>query len=355
MRHRPLVITVASSALAVVLVIALIKVAHVDVRRLLGLLAAARPLATAVLVLLAAFHILLAAEKWRLVEQRVVPGSELPRRLCFSLTAIGAAVGQIVPMQVATALSRSLGAHLATGSGAVRGALATVFEQMFDIVVVCLLGLLSAGCLWRGDAGWWGAGAVATFAVGFMLVPRVFGMMAAITELLAKLPTVLGARIGNLSRALARYGLFEARLARRLFVLSALRFVMLWLMTIVATHAVGLNISSVQIAAALPFVVLAMALAVTPGGVGVNEWTFVAALVAFGVDLETATQCALVNRLLVGFAVLMVGAVGAILTQLPYSPAVAPGALRLMSASVVFDFNATLDAPSADNRQKRGN
>ena len=80
-----------------------------------------------------------------------------------------------------------------------------------------------------------------------------------------------------------------------------------------------------QIAAALPFVVFAMALAVTPGGVGVNEWAFVAALVAFGVDFETATQCALVNRVLVGVAVLMVGALGAILAQVPRRHAVASG------------------------------
>src|SRR5690349_20980396 len=188
MRRRSFVVTVASSVLALALLIALIKTAQVDIGRLFGLLAAARPLPVAALVVLAALHILLAAEKWRLVEQRVAPGSELPRRLCFSLTAIGAAAGQIVPMQVATALTRSLGAHLATGSGAVRGALATVFEQMFDIVVVCLCALVSAYCVWRGDTGWWVVGAVATFATGFVLVPRLFGMMAAVTAHLAKAP-----------------------------------------------------------------------------------------------------------------------------------------------------------------------
>lgn len=354
MRHRSFVIVIASGVLALVLLTALFEFAQVDVRLLLGLLAAARPLPVAVLVPLTGLHILLAAEKWRLIEQRVAPGSELPRRLCFSLTAIGAAAGQVVPMQVATALARSLGAHLATGSGAVRGALATVFEQMFDIVVVCLCGLASVYCLWRGDLRWWGVGAVAMLATGFMLTPRMLGMMAAVTRCLAKAPIVLGARIGRLGRALADFGLFETRLTRRLFVLSTLRFVMLWLMTMATTHAVGLNISSVQIAAALPFVVLAMALAVTPGGVGINEWTFVGALVAFGVDLETATQCALINRLLVGIAVLMVGAAGVILAQLPHQPAVAPGALRPMSTSVSSDFNGTLGASGAGGHRKRG-
>src|SRR5262249_52979563 len=147
---------------------------------------------------------------------------------------------------------RSLGAQLATGSGAVRGALATVFEQMFDIVVVCLCGPVSVYCLWRGDIGWWGVGAVAAFAAGFMLVPPAVGLMAAVTARLVKAPTVLGARIGKLGRALASSGLFERRLTQRLFVLSALRFVLLCLMSVASAHAVELNISVLQIAAALP-------------------------------------------------------------------------------------------------------
>ena len=213
MRRRSFVFAVASGVLAIVLLIALVKFSQVDVRRLLGLLAAARPLPIAALLLLTGLHIMLAAEKWRLVEQRVAPGSELPRRLCFSLTAIGAAAGQIMPMQVATALTRSLGAHLATGSGAVRSALATLFEQMFDIVVVCLCGLLSAYCLWRGDIGWWVMGAVAKFATGFVLVPPTFAIMAAVTERRARAPAVLGARLGGLGRALARFRIdFETRL-----------------------------------------------------------------------------------------------------------------------------------------------
>ena len=325
MHGRSLVTTIASGVLALALLIALIVIAQVDLSHVLRLLASVQLLPFAALMIVTGVHVMLAAEKWRLVERHIAPGAELPRRLCFCFTAIGAAAGQIVPMQVATALARSLGAHLVNGSGAVRSALATVFEQSFDIVVVFLCGLASVYCLWRGDIGWWPVGAVAAFATGFLLAPPMLGVLAAAMERLAKAPTAFGGTIGRFGHALAASGLFDARLTRRLLVLSALRFVMLWLMTVATTHAVGLNVSSVQIAAALPFVVFAMALAVTPGGVGVNEWAFVAALVAFGVDFETATQCALVNRVLVGVAVLMVGALGAILAQVPRRHAVAPG------------------------------
>jgi uncharacterized membrane protein YbhN (UPF0104 family) len=318
--RRSLVTTIASGVLALVLLIALIRIARVDLAQVLRLLADVRLLPFAALLILTSLHILLAGEKWRLVQRRIAPGAELSRRLCFCFTAVGTAAGQILPMQVATALTRSLGSHLTTGSGAVRGALTTVFEQMFDIVVVALCGLASIYCLWRGDTGWWAAAAGAALAVGFMLAGPALGAAAAGTRWLAAAHMLVGDRLGGsierFARTLAQSGLFDEALTRRLFVLSVLRFIVLWLMTVATMQAVALNVSSVQIAAALPLVVLATALAVTPGGIGVNEWTFAAALTAFGVDFETATQCALINRVLVAIASLTIGVLGAGLAQL---------------------------------------
>jgi uncharacterized protein (TIRG00374 family) len=323
-KRTSLVTTIASGMVALVLLIALIAISRVDLTRVLRLLADVKPLPFLALVMLTGLHVLLAAEKWRLVERRIAPGAELSRRLCFCFTAIGAAAGHVLPMQVATALARSLGSHLMTGSGAVRGAVATVFEQMFDIVVVSLCGLASIYCLWSGDLDWWAAIACGATAIGAALVGPTIGIAAAATKWIATGHSAIGRRIGRFGRALAESGLFEERLARRLIVLSVLRFTMLWLMAIATAHAVGLNISNAQLAAALPFVVLAMALAVTPGGIGTNEWTFAAGLTAFGVDFETATQYVLVNRVLVAIAVLASGVAGAIWVQLAGTNA-APG------------------------------
>lgn len=316
MRRRSLVTTIASGALALVLLIALATFAQVDLTQLLRLLADVKLLPFAALVALLSLHILLAGEKWRLVYRRMAPGAELSRRLCFCFTAIGTAAGQILPMQLATALTRSFCSHLVTGSGAVRSALATVFEQMFDIGVVALCGLASIYCLWSGDLSRWTAVAGVAIAIGFMLAGPALGAAAAATKWLTTAHAMLGDRIGRFGRALAESGLFEERLTRRLFVLSVLRFAVLWLMAIATTHAVGLNISSLQLAAALPLVVFATALAVTPGGIGINEWTFAAALTAFGADFETATQFALINRVLVAAAALMIGVAGVTLAQL---------------------------------------
>jgi uncharacterized membrane protein YbhN (UPF0104 family) len=315
-RRRSLVTTIASGMLALALLIALAKLARVDFAQLLRLLAEVRPVPVLALVMLTSLHVLLAGEKWRLVERRLAPGAEHSRRLCFCFTAIGMAAGQVLPMQVATALTRSFGSHLVAGSGAIRGAVATVFEQMFDLMVIALCGLVSVYCVWSGDLGWWTAGAAAVVVLGCVLVGPACGAAAAAANWLATTQSIMGARIGRFGHALAQSGLLDARLTRRLFALSVLRFAVLWLMAVATTHAVGLDISGVQLAAALPLVVLATALAVTPGGIGVNEWAFAGALTAFGVDFETATQCALVNRVLVAVAALIVGAAGAISAHL---------------------------------------
>jgi uncharacterized membrane protein YbhN (UPF0104 family) len=310
--RRSLVTTIASGALALVLLIALVRFSQVDLTQLGRLLANIKLAPSLALVGLVSLHVLLAGEKWRLVYRRMAPGAELSRRLCFCFTAIGTAAGQVLPMQLATALARSICAHLVTGSGAVRSALATIFEQLFDIVVVALCALASFYCLWSNDLSWWSAIAAAALAIGFVLAGPVLGRAAAAAQWLATRHATLAQRI----RALGESGLFEPRLTRHLFALSVLRLAVLWLMAVATAYAAGLNISALQLAAALPLVVLATVLVVTPGGIGVNEWTFAAALTALGADFETAAQFALVNRVLVAVASLMIGAAGVALAHL---------------------------------------
>jgi len=321
MTRRSLVVTIGSVVLALALLVALVIGAQVDLKGVLRLLADVRPLPVLALIALTALHALLAAEKWRLVEGRLTRGTALPRRLCFAFTAIGMAAGQVLPMQVATALTRSLGARIVTGSGAMRGALATVFEQMFDVIVAVLCGLVSLACLWRGDLRWWAGGAAAVLVVCMLTAGPAAAAAGAATAWLAMLRSRWAARLAQLGRALTGCGLFDATLARRLFVLSVLRMVVLWLMAVATTQSVGLDISLLQLAAALPLVVVASALALTPANIGINEWTFAAAFTAFGADFEVAAQWALVNRVLVAVAALAVGGIGAALTQMGGKPA----------------------------------
>lgn len=326
MSRRLLITMVMSAVLALALLAALVVAAQVDIARLARLLAGVRPVPAVALVVLTGIYILLAAEKWRLVEARLNGGAELPRRLCFAFTAIGMAAGQVLPAQIAVAATRSAGSHLVTGSGAVRGALATLFEQMVELLVVVLCSLVSLACLWRGDLGWWVAGAAAAVAAGLLLIGPGSALAVGATRTLAGPRPHASGHVARFCRTLADSGLLDPPLVRRLYALSVLRVMLLWGMAVATTQAVGLDVSLLQLAAALPLVVLATAFALTPANIGVNEWTYAAAFVAFGVDFETAAQWALVNRVLVAVAVLTVGALGALLTQVGGKPAASASA-----------------------------
>jgi uncharacterized membrane protein YbhN (UPF0104 family) len=321
MSRRSLVTTVVSGVLALGLLIALVVTARIDMARVLQLMASVRPLPVLALLLLTGVYALLGAEKWRLVEARLTRGAALSRRLCFAFTAIGMAAGQILPAQIAVAATRSAGSHLVTGTGAVRSALATLFEQMVELVVVALCALASIYCLWRGDLGWWTGGATGAVVAGLLLIGPVSMLASAATRRLAESRVPPSGWLARLGQALAHSGLLDRALARRLYGLSVLRLVVLWGMAVATTQAVGLDISLLQLAATLPLVVLASALALTPANIGVNEWTFAAAFTAFGADFDVAAQWALVNRVLVAIAVLAIGGVGAALTQVDGKPA----------------------------------
>ena len=65
-----------------------------------------------------------------------------------------------------------------------------------------------------------------------------------------------------------------------------------------AAQAIGAQIPVWHLAAAMPFVIIACVIVITPGGLGVNELTYATALHLFGTPLAVGAQWALANRFL---------------------------------------------------------
>ena len=66
-----------------------------------------------------------------------------------------------------------------------------------------------------------------------------------------------------------------------------------------AAQAIGVHIPLWHLAAAMPFVIIACVVVVTPGGLGVNELSYATMLHLFGTPLNVGAQWALANRFLV--------------------------------------------------------
>ena len=71
-----------------------------------------------------------------------------------------------------------------------------------------------------------------------------------------------------------------------------------------AAQAIGVHIPLWHLAAAMPFVIIACVIVVTPGGLGVNELSYATTLHLFGTPLNVGAQWALANRVLGGIVVL---------------------------------------------------
>ena len=90
--------------------------------------------------------------------------------------------------------------------------------------------------------------------------------------------------------------------------LSATRFVIQALMAAQAAKAIGVHIPLWHLAAAMPFVIIACVIVVTPAGLGVNELSYATALHMFGTPLAIGAQWALANRFLVASSCFVVAA-----------------------------------------------
>jgi uncharacterized membrane protein YbhN (UPF0104 family) len=95
-------------------------------------------------------------------------------------------------------------------------------------------------------------------------------------------------------------------------ILSALRFSVVVLMSVQTAEAIKVHIPIWQMAAAVPFVVMASVIALTPGGLGVNELTSVTALKIFGTPLAIGSEWALANRALIAASYFVVAMCAAI-------------------------------------------
>lgn len=124
-------------------------------------------------------------------------------------------------------------------------------------------------------------------------------------------------------------GFLDSRLARRLMLLSAGRFAVQVLMLGQCADAIDAHIPLWQLAAALPFAVIAAGIAMTPGGIGATELSFATVLSLFGTSLTTGARWAVASRLLVTASCLVVAIGAAILLVLVRSVThIANGAIQ---------------------------
>jgi uncharacterized membrane protein YbhN (UPF0104 family) len=231
----------------------------------------------------------------------------------FTISSAGMALGMVLPVQLGMATARTLGTYM-HGRPLRRGTAGTLVEQGFDFLVVAGLAVASAA-VWfcHGGAFMWTLCAAAMTALGLLAAQPLIGLLQWLARWLGAKNKGSSGRLARLLREVELSGMVAPALARRLLVLSTLRFGVVVLMAEQTAHAIHAQIPLWQMAAAVPFVALATVIAITPGGIGVNELTSVTVLRGLGIPLATAVQWSVANRILCTASCFTVAAIALVL------------------------------------------
>jgi hypothetical protein len=295
---------VASFGLSLVLVALLIKVAKIDVRLTVRHLRAVSWIAFTKLVLLNCLLNLLSTEKWRRIDDtlRCSTDSVPSRADSFAFTSAGVALGIFLPVQFAVATTRTLGTYV-HGGALRRGTAGTLYEQGFDFATACLLAVVS-GLAWfyKGGGLMWTMSALSMLCLALLVVGpsvRLIRWLAAKCLMGTDAPQ---GRIATILHSISDFlhsDLLNAGRVRRLLGLSVARFAVIVLMSAQTAEAIGVSIPIWSMAAAMPFVMLISVVALTPGGIGMSEFTAASALSLFGTAFTIGASWTLANRILV--------------------------------------------------------
>jgi uncharacterized membrane protein YbhN (UPF0104 family) len=315
MTLRRAFLLLASIVLAVVLVVLLIRIGKIDLRLTLQQLESVNPVAFVKLVLLNGLLVYLSTTKWRSIDAVLRrPSDSVPSRITsFAVTSVGMALGLVLPVQIGMTAARTLGTYV-HGRPLKRGTAGTLFEQSFDLLIVLFLAVAS-GITWlySGGAVMWMACAAAMTAVALLAADPSIRLIRRLGASFSARTAAPHNRILRAVWELQHSSLLNASLARRLVMLSAVRFGVVVLMAGQTAEAIHAHIPLWHMAAAVPFVGIANVIAVTPGGIGVNELTSSTALKFFGTPLAVAAQWSLANRFLVTASCFAVAACAALM------------------------------------------
>lgn len=304
----------ASFLLAGALILLLGTAAKIDFSALLEALLATHPL-FALGVLASTFaHVVLSAYKWRLVTRRVSPAEAARAGGLFFLfyTCLGAVMAQVVSMHVSMTAVRSIGLRFHQKVPVARGAATSLYEQVFDLLVpVVLVGpslLVLVGAI--GFAGWLllSLAGLAVLGAG----GAIWGSRA--IAWLSRAVANRGPRnapfeiLRNALRGAAELQVFESGLISAIFGLSVMRYANLAFRACLVVMATGLAVDLSAVIYAMPLGQLSTLITLTPGALGIAEWTWSSLLALQGTSLALAGQFALLNRLLSLAAELIVAA-----------------------------------------------
>jgi uncharacterized membrane protein YbhN (UPF0104 family) len=309
-QHRLLVLWTAAS---LVLLCALFPAFDTTPAAVLRALHSAPLSMYAVVILLTLANQLAGAQKWRLAsEQLGGDGRRHDLAHAFETTALGAFLGQVMPIQVSTAMVRGMVGGRNRG-GAATAIGATVHEQAYDFIVLlpaAVAGLVALILEWSAPTA--GAAMLGAVAVAIVLAPRLIWLAR---DLLSVVRTQTKGRTARFmldaDRALFGASGVPRSLSLQLGMLSLVRAVCMAARIVVIAAVMAPAADALLIALGYPTVGIVGALPLTPAGLGLVEWSWSGLLIHAGSPAADAAAAAIsmrvVNLLALGVILVALG------------------------------------------------
>ena len=255
-------------------------------------------------------HMLFGALKWRLVMKKTGTPSLASERFGFFFfyTCLGSALSQFLTVYLSVATIRGLAVRRHHEASFVSGAASSGFEQMMDAYVLVFMVPPAIAAVFLGG-GLVQLAALFTSALlsGALLVWFIpySGLTRTIPDALARRRWRPIQKLGAALQHAERADLFDGQLLHRLLLFSVLRYVSIFARTAALAFAVLPDLSFRQAATAFALVQSSQLLALTPGNLGITEWSWAGVLVALGARFDESVQFAIALRVLVSVSVLL--------------------------------------------------
>ena len=215
-------------------------------------------------------------------------------------TTMGAMLGQFIPVQFSILLVRSAMLRMQRQATLTRGGSTSLLEQGIALWVPLLLSFPGLAAI-SGEIGFlaWGVSSVGMLVFGWFLMlwiaPRLTKHLDPNTH--ARLWALPGMRfIGPRLREIAEMNLFDPVILRTLFRLALVRFGLLAVRIMLFIYLLDLGLAFEKILYIVPLGQVMLLFNLTPGNLGVREWTWVGLLTLSGIESDTAGSYMLAQR-----------------------------------------------------------
>lgn len=249
------------------------------------------------LMMFSVVQVMLSALKWREVLATYgTPGGTPNLRFCIFQSTVANLLSQLVSIYLSSSVVRGAAARRSQAFSTSHGLASSAYEQLFDIAVITIFVLATAGSwLFHGGALLWTGFALAGIAIcagGLMFSGKILEALGRI-----RLPGFMQPLARRLSGAFSQE-MFDWPLTKRLLALSLARYGVLVGRAALIAVAMGFVISPLAIAQAFTMVAATQFASLTPGNLGLQEWSWSALLTVRGTPLRAASEFAITYRVL---------------------------------------------------------